>query len=264
MIDSNLYIVGTIHNDPYGKVRLDALLKHLSPSIIALEMSDNRDDLTEYHEFLKKSEEIISFCIEESDLKLNSTQIQTFIDSVSMINNIMGYELLSSQEYISSNLNSKLEYIDLSLFVNRNDDSIEALKVTYINLFNKCSLDSEYFDFVFGNLDNGIDGCRKDLILECEQGYSLAEQVDKKYKKVIGKGTSESEKANSSSQDRQTFESVYDSERDKFMDGRVRELYDGEETVVVIVGLVHLYGLKDSLKDLNPNVMTLADSESFI
>src|SRR3989304_501358 len=99
-MEKPLYLVGTVHIDPDGKERLDYLLEKIKPSTVALEFHKDRiiaeKDRKSHEEQKKELEEIIN----ESGLKLKPEQKSTLIDSNFKMNEIMGFEVRSSNDYL--------------------------------------------------------------------------------------------------------------------------------------------------------------------
>ena len=50
---------------------------------------------------------------------------------------------------------------------------------------------------------------------------------------------------------------IYNPERDEHMGARIRQLYKPDEPLVAIVGMGHLYGIKERIRDIHPKTMTL-------
>src|SRR3989339_812707 len=105
-MNENLFLVGTQHHDLDGKERLDAILTKLSPSIIALEFHKDRENQKTLRKLSKEK------------------QKETLFEAVYQTNIRMGYELTVSQDYIKRNPNSRLEYIDISLLKNGEEEFV--------------------------------------------------------------------------------------------------------------------------------------------
>src|SRR3989339_153814 len=133
-MNENLFLVGTQHHDLDGKERLDAILTKLSPSIIALEFHKDRENQKTLRKLSKEEQqEIIFDIINGQGFNLSLKQKETLFEAVYQTNIRMGYELTVSQDYIKRNPNSRLEYIDISLLKNGEEEFVKG----YIELATK-------------------------------------------------------------------------------------------------------------------------------
>ena len=261
MSNQNLYLIGTVHHDLDGKERLDTLLNRLSPSIVALEFHKDREsfcDVSNILEYEKKSEMIIN----ESGLNFNTEQKKTLFESGRRINNVVGYEYLSSKNYVDNNPDVMLEYIDISIYANGKEQFekgyIEAASSNIKNLKNQ----PELLKTILDRLDSGIDNYIRCLREDVKQNYQNAETISEIYKVMCNPLTLKMAKDSMPAEAILALEQIYNPVRDVQMAQRVRELYDGVNRLVVIVGLGHLEGLKNRLARLKPHVLTLAEYDA--
>ena len=263
MNNQNLYIVGTIHVDLDGRERLDTLLDGLSPGIIALEMSKDRDNLDRYRKSPEEEEKEINSMIDKSGLNLNPKQRATLIESEHRINSIIGYELKSPKNYINRNKDSRLEYIDISVFTNGREEFGKGCVEVVEDMLKQLAGEPELAKLLLERLDKGIDAYVEYLREDVQQAYQNAEAIAESFERIID----DSKIFEEMTEDLppravQTLKQIYNPARDEAMSKRVRELYNGKDKLVTIVGLGHLYKLKQKVEDLEPVVMTLAEYNS--
>jgi len=260
--NQNLYLVGTLHNDLNGKERLDTLLDRLAPFVIALEFHKDREELGSSQKSQEEEQRELTTLLDESGLNLNPGQRATLIESGQRVSSAMGYEFKSSRAYTTRNANSRLEYIDISLFANGREEFSKGLIESMSGVFKQIAADPKLAKQVLERLNGGVDAHLQYLRGDTQQIYQNAEAIAELFEMIRDPENFEMMKKTMSPQAIQALEQVYNPARDEAMKNRVRELYDGKNRLVAIVGLAHLQGLKTKLKDLKPRVMTLAEYDS--
>lgn len=249
----NLYLVGTVHIDLDGKERLDTLLDRLSPSVVALEFHKDRENMRSLRKSPEEVQKKIAALIDESGLNLNPVQKATLIESGCRYNDVIGYEFKSSRDYTQRNPDSRLEYIDCSVFANGEEELLMK------NMFKQIVEEPETAKLFLERLNGGIDAYLENLRTHVHQIYQSAEEIAEFMEMIRDPETFERMKEVMPPQAVQVLEQVFNPQRDEAMSNRVRELYDGKSRLVAIVDLEHLLGLKTRVEDLKPIVMTLAE-----
>ena len=233
MLNPALHLIGTVHVDPMGTERLDRVLADFSPDVIALEMAKSRDRTDSDAVRNRRVEDLVS------SLDLYSEEeraiIKRFCTYVS--DDVWGYELKSSKEYVQKNPKTKLEYIDLDTV---NPDDLFLLLV------------SAFKQFLPKKAEN-VESLISDLKLMVAVSYFQNDigRPQTELKDIDIKGMSE--------KDVQTLAAIYSPKRDDFMAENIRRLYT-ENRVIAIVGVEHLNGLKRRLEDLCPTVLALNEA----
>src|SRR3989339_631866 len=246
-MNENLFLVGTQHHDLDGKERLGAILTKLSPSIIALEFHKDRENQKTLRKLSKEEQqEIIFDIINGQGFNLSLKQKETLFEAVYQTNIRMGYELTVSQDYIKRNPNSRLEYIDISLLKNGEEEFVKG----YIELATKDLKDIAKNPIILNGtkkiLDKRVDAYLNFQRINIQRTYENRKRLagteimrDPEILKRIKKDISP--------QAFQVLKQVYNLKRDE---------------VVAIVGQGHLEALNSRLEDLNPRVMTLLEYDS--
>ena len=261
-MNENLFLVGTQHHDLDGKERLDAILTKLSPSIIALEFHKDRENQKTLRKLSKEEQqEIIFDIINGQGFNLSLKQKETLFEAVYQTNIRMGYELTVSQDYIKRNPNSRLEYIDISLLKNGEEEFVKG----YIELATKDLKDIAKNPIILNGtkkiLDKGVDAYLNFQRINIQRTYENRKRLagteimrDPEILKRIKKDISP--------QAFQVLKQVYNLKRDEVMGRNIRQLYTNRDKLVAIVGQGHLEALNSRLEDLNPRVMTLLEYDS--
>ncbi|HLD54629.1 MAG TPA: hypothetical protein VJB35_00045 [Candidatus Nanoarchaeia archaeon] len=261
-MNENLFLVGTQHHDLDGKERLDAILTKLSPSIIALEFHKDRENQKTLRKLSKEEQqEIIFDIINGQGFNLSLKQKETLFEAVYQTNIRMGYELTVSQDYIKRNPNSRLEYIDISLLKNGEEEFVKG----YIELATKDLKDIAKNPIILNGtkkiLDKRVDAYLNFQRINIQRTYENRKRLagteimrDPEILKRIKKDISP--------QAFQVLKQVYNLKRDEVMGRNIRQLYTNRDKLVAIVGQGHLEALNSRLEDLNPRVMTLLEYDS--
>ncbi|MBR9705778.1 hypothetical protein GOV14_01965 [Candidatus Pacearchaeota archaeon] len=271
MDDPNLYLVGTVHTDLDGEDRLDTLLNKISPSIIALEFHKEREftrstgKSPEQEEEEKKEFDLI---FNGFGLEFNPRQRETFIEAGNLTSGVMGYEFISSKNYVENNPGTRLEYVDLSIYQNGKKEFqqgyVEALKASFKEMAKR----PELIDPFLESLDKGIEVHKNNMK---EQTFVEYEEVDimaELYDMMQDPKAVEEMKQSMPPEAVQSVMQMCNPERDEVMGQRIRRLYDGfngdgkNEKLIAIVGVGHLEGLRRKFRDLNPRILTLDEYES--
>ena len=173
----------------------------------------------------------------------------------------MGYELTVSQDYIKRNPNSRLEYIDISLLKNGEEEFVKG----YIELATKDLKDIAKNPIILNGtkkiLDKRVDAYLNFQRINIQRTYENRKRLagteimrDPKMLKIIKKDISP--------QAFQVLKQIYNPKRDEVMGRNIRQLYTNRDKLVAIVGQGHLEALNSRLEDLNPRVMTLLEYDS--
>jgi len=265
MANKNLYLIGTVHIDLKGPARLEGLLKHIAPDIVALEFHKDRESLIEQRkraspeEEEKEADEIFK----EVGLSLTLAQKQVMLECGRDLNSVIGYEFSVSRNYINSNPKSRLEYIDISVFENGvqefKEGSIAAMKGILAEIAQEPELREQFLEM----LSKGKDAFLQQSMEGVDMLYKNAEISEELAESMRDPKIFEAMKEQLPSNAIQTLKQIYNPRRDEAMANRVNELYNtGSHRLVAIAGLMHIPGLKSRLLDLDPTTMTLADYDS--
>ncbi len=221
-----LYLVGVAHSDRRGKDRLDALLHHISPTIIAIEYSEKRIEQCYFDPELRKS--LINDYV--NNLSIKETKKKVLADLITYVMDWRLFEIKSPFEY-SSKHNAKIEYID-PLDSNLEDE------------LNDIIIKFGVIDWIINNIDKVIeyDKERNDpLFYDCNWAKDEFNKNRSKLKK--GEITN------------RLVKQVYDKDRENIMMDNIRTIYNNmgsNDRLVAIVGFGHYCFMIDELKDLNP------------
>jgi len=261
-MSNNLYLVGTIHFDLDGETKLDTLLDRIQPSVVALEFHRDREDMQLLRKSPKEEETEINKIINEFGLDLNPKQRATLIKSGRKINDVIGYEFRSSINYIRRNPTSRLEYIDISVFEKGKEEFVKGYTEAMKFVFKQIIEEPEITKPLFKMLNEGIDVFLEHLRRNTRWMYQNPEEIGELFEMMRNPKTFKKIKGVMHPLAVQALEQVYNPQRDEVMATKIRELYDGDSKLVVIVGLGHLVRLETKLRDLKLKVMTLAEYDS--
>src|SRR3989344_4978837 len=260
MEKNGLYIVGTVHFDLDGPNRLYTLLERLSPSVIALEFNKDRENSTLSDDVRQKQKRSMEEAV--SGLGLNSTQKVTLLESGRIISEAMTFELNSSRRYVEKNKKTRLEYIDLSVFANGEKEFIDGYLESFKLEMKKIASDSDSSKMVGEKLDAGLDSYLNGIRENVQQIYEMAGVLGEIFDEVREPETLELIKSSMPNESFKAIEQMFNPERDNFMGDRIRDLYNGKNRLVAVVGLGHLSRIKRRIDDLKPRIMTLAEYDS--
>ena len=175
----------------------------------------------------------------------------------------MGYEFKSSRDYTHRNPNSRVEYIDISVFVNGKEEFVEGCTEIMKSGFQQVVGEPEIVKLLLERLDGGVEAYLDDLRGQIQQSYQNAEEMAEMLEIFRDPEIFEMMKGAMPPQAVQALEQIFNPQRDEAMETRIRGLYNNQEgTLIAVVGLAHLAGLKIKLEDLEPIVMTLAEYDS--
>ncbi len=260
MGDSDLYLIGTVHLDLDGERRLNDLLNKLSPSIIALEFNKDREDMQLLN--LDEEQKEINDVLHKAGLDLSPEQVKTLIEYDHRINDVTDYEWRSSRDYVRRNPDSRLEYIDISIFANGKEEFTKGYIELRIDGFKLISEVPELTNQFLEVLNNGWDSYKEYLMSGVQLIYSNAKKMALLFEEIRNYVLSE-KMDGLSDQEVQVLKQIYNPQRDEAMASNIRRLYgECDGRLVAIVGLGHLEGLRVRLGDLRPRVMTLAEYDS--
>ncbi len=242
MSNSNLVLIGTLHDDGYGPVRLEKLLQSLAPQLIALEWHKERDKV--FAEYVETQERLKSRLLELLDKKgFNKIQQERFSYIFSQIVRTSGYEGQVAKDYVSKNPEVELEYID---------DPIIASQSARM-------MDGNAFSFWLEIIQNRQNKAKLRKMLNTKGSYADmtdSKEMDQSYL-AIRNGLIDPIMVNP-----KTVLAAQVMVRDPYMEREIRRMYgDGSKKLVSPVGTGHLYGLRKRLSDLDPTVMTLLDAD---
>lgn len=252
---SNLYLIGTIHTDLDGKERLEHVLNKISPSTIALEF---HKQMEKYH--IDKSREAhdkeVGKLYDESSLNLTPKQRKLALDISYETIIAQDFEFSVSKNYINSHPKSKLHYIDIEMFnTSKKEKSFqEMLK----NDLKRALEDPECRESIMFSLKKGkkfsLDNIRKDTALT----YDSVDEYYKFFKRMRNPKELKKLEKELSLSEIEALKVIYSEERDNILASKIQEVYDGK-TLVAIMGFGHLKAIGIKLKDLKPQIMTLAE-----
>ncbi|MEK6899919.1 MAG: hypothetical protein AABX05_02230, partial [Nanoarchaeota archaeon] len=170
MGNQNLYLVGTHHLDLDGEERLTTLLDRLSPSVVALEFHKDRESLVSSKRSYEEMRKDINERIDEAGLDLSPKQRATIVELDYLDDNVSGYELRVSKDYLQRHPFSRLEYIDLSI-LEVCQYFVEEKKSEFMNIARQ----PESIEALRENLDQGVLVHLKSRRINIQQFYQDAE-----------------------------------------------------------------------------------------
>lgn len=265
MSNQNLYLVGTVDIDLAGPRRLERILNRLSPDIVALEFHKDREFAIEEWKKVSPEEEEreIDKVLQEVGLGLTPEQKRTMLEAGRVINAVMGYEYTVSKAYTNANPNSRLEYIDISLFENGIQEFKEGYIAVMKGMLAQIAQEPELRNSFFKMLDKEKEGFLEQLMVGVAAIYENVEMMEELAEVIRDPETYEAMKGQLPPNGIQVFEQISNPKRDEAMASRIIELYNsGNHRLVAVTGLMHIPGLKSRILDLNPTVMTLAEYDS--
>ncbi len=273
MPKANLYIAGTIHNDFDGPERLEFLLRHIRPEIVAVEISEERVAKPFQKRQLRAFSQRDAKKTAEK-LGLTAAQQGTLAELSYLYASVKGYEFFCSQKYAARSKKRKVEYIDLPAPHIKN--KMEEVK--------KWSAETIDYDEILQHAPSlkadfqrkmswGIKRLRQEHQQQTEKKYLKYSQTRRKVSDMESWYQQERAKRASSGYAKrekilQPPDTILESldlvvghfaseKRDEFMAAKVRELYHGDRKMLVVCGIAHLYGLDDLLSDLQPQALPL-------
>ncbi len=255
MTNQNITIIGTVHVDLDGQERLENLLEQLKPDVVAVEISEKRvDKLRAFRKnYKKEAQEQIDF-IRNLNLGFTEQHLAVLKEVSEQDAKIGGFEYFAPEAYASKHLDTKIILIDTVIQDIEKEMLLKVLEETLKEVMSVPSSRKKFLNQLELGTDHVLEQRRKktkkwyqasglasliyDMMLK-QHHYSFSAQG--KFKKII-----------------------YNPERDPVMEGHVRQAYsqNPESNIAIVVGGVHLYPFSRRLKDLNPEIMTLAEWNS--
>ncbi len=248
---TNLYIVGTYHQDIDGPERLEKLLHKIAPRAIVLEMSKEREILLDQKQIQESNEKAFAE-FKKYGVELTPQQKETMIKISTLIP--AGYERNISCQYAIKN-NIPLENIDLSFFETNTDFTNAYIGLMDTNAINGLR-DPQTREILRHLAAEGIDTAKVFLRLTAQVLYAKIQTITE----MINEASVHMEELKEiyPPEQIQFLKKIINPERDEAMAKRIREVYTGE-SLVAIVGFYHMAGLQKKLSDLQLRFMTLAE-----
>jgi pheromone shutdown protein TraB len=282
-MSGNIYLVGVVHPDIDGATRMNSVLNKIKPDIIAIEWDSIRDAsyaninpanypsleeiITVSKEKCRELEQLFTdnkeylaevknqYSAMGINFSLSPKQISLDIVMSDLINNYAPmYLVFTPKQHVQLFPRVELHFIDLP------HENLEEIKETYekerdagikANVASLESIQTDLANLLNGGMDNYLACLRK----------KISEDYDKEASNELFQAKIRSIRENGSNAYSRT---VFDSERDKYMGERIRELAaKNQRNIIAFVGLAHLLSLCEEIKDLNPKVMTLEECASF-
>ncbi len=262
MANKNLYLIGTAHIDLKGPQRLEGLLKRISPDIVALEFHRDREFLIEKRKSVSPEveEKETDDVLREVGLNLTPKQRKTMLEGGREITSIMGYEFTVCRDYVHANPKLKLKYIDISIFENGVKEFKEGYTVAMKGMLAAIAQEPELREPFLKTLSKGKKAFLQQSMENVDAIYKNAEMMGELAEFLRDPETFEAMKEQMPQNAAQALKQIYNPKRDKAMAHKVNQLYHrGSNKLAVIVGLLHVPGIKSRMLELEPTVMTLAD-----
>lgn len=255
MTNQNITIIGTVHIDLDGQERLEKLLEQLKPDVVAVEISEKRvDKLRAFRKnYEEEAQEQIDF-IRNLNLGFTEQHLAVLKEVSEQDAKIGGFEYFAPEAYASKHPDTKIILIDT---VFQDIEKEILLKVLEENLKRVMSVPSSRKKFL-NQLELGanylIDKRRKDV----KNWYQASGLASLTYDMLL------KQNHHSFSAQGKLNKRIYNPERDPVMEEHVRKAYsqNPESSIATVVGEAHLYPFSRRLKDLNPEIMTLAEWDS--
>ncbi len=263
MVNKTLYLLGIVHADIEGPRRLEGLLRDISPDTIALEFHKDIEDSRSLRKSSEEEEREIDQILNETGLTLTPEQRSTLLESVRITNSVSGYELRTCRKYVQGNPKTRLEFIGSSIFENGKQEFIDAYTAATNEMLRRLAQTPELKEPLLEKLGRGKDKFIQESQREFDMMYKNAEMMEELAELLRDPETFEMYKERSPANAVQALKQIYDPRRDESMADRVNQLYNScSHKLVVVVGLLHVPGLKSRLLGLEPKSMTLADYDS--
>lgn len=260
MTNQNLYLIGTVHIDLEGSRRLEGLLKNISPNIVALEFSKDREKSMKSNRTPKEEERETDKMLDEVGLKLTAKQRKTISEIGEISKSLIGFELRTCRDYVQENPKIRLEYIDVSLFNNGEQEFVNGYVTAMKRAIEQATQIPELKEAYLEMLSKGKNAYLQVLKQNSERIYKNAKIMGQLAESMRDPETLEMLKEQLPKNAVQALTQILNPERDEFMANRVNELYNNDsDKVAAVVGLAHVPGLKSRLLNLDPTIMTLAD-----
>ncbi|MBN2052035.1 hypothetical protein JW756_00865 [Candidatus Woesearchaeota archaeon] len=269
MKQKRLYLIGTNHKDINGPKRLESILNKLSPNIVAVEISPERIDASKETEQSILSEgidligvtrekiyEAFPFLDEEQKEKMLILSLKAMVE---------GYEACVSEEYAQSNPQARMVCIDIAFKMGDRQKFIEGFYEPHLtstqNLVDKTQTDEEAQNELKKFLSQDIETLLEIASKGIDEQYSKAQEEGEEYKRLKDSQALELEIQHLSEARKEVRRKIHDKARDETMAEKITQLYSEKdcECLVAVVGLAHLYPLKEKIEELSPILMTLAD-----
>ncbi len=295
----DLYLIGTNHYDIDGVFRLEHILNKLNPDIIALEMSEDRDDNSKVIEkdlelkLINADLESVKILINNIEQESKAREIllhddKTLFNSVqqdyfykvnkrfdekqladfatldAVVSGIKNYELKVSRMYVNKNKNSQLKYIDLDVLQKRSQEFAEGYRLLEKKSIKKVFESGGGGHSFLSALDKGpemvISNLRNGISNEYNN-YRATAKVFEKIRENMHKIYSDS---NFNESEKLVLKAMFNPERDKNMCSEIRSLIvnQKDKTLITLTGVGHVLHLEIALADFNPNVLTLEEYNS--
>src|SRR3989344_2655676 len=257
MSNPNLYLVGTIHFDIDGYMRLATLLELLSPPNVALEFSEDRLPSDGPAKPTNGNAAQLDQLLEERGLVLTPAQKKTFQEINNRMLSVWGFELKAAQAYVERTPGATLHFVDLSLYRHGKEDFQTGYVQTLESAFQAGMQSPEAKDDLLGLLDKGPDGYWRRYRADIQQAYAITGSLIHELTAVIGSDDFEQLKHLFPPNVRRTIDQILNPERNNAMSEGIRRLYNGSDMVVAVMGLMHLSFVGSMLKDLDPTIVRL-------
>lgn len=264
MNNRDLYLIGTMHVDIDGDIRLRTLLDKLSPNIVALEFHKDLEKFTMLGMDMDENERKVGEFLGESGLDITREQRRFIAGYIRDLVSPLNFEFRASKEHACANNGVRLDYIDIFPLAHLTPDQFSNLFfVTMRPAIQSVARLLVQNDGRGNFIREMLSGDKLSELLrqEARSAYRDIESTTNYYDLRMDPNSVESLKA-------MQFPGVIDSHtfnphRDKIMAQKIRELYDGKNRVVSVCGAIHLRGISRELSDLQPTVITLDKYDSF-
>jgi len=259
-----LILVGTVHYDLQEEQKLEYILEKTSPSILALEFDKKREKMLAEASAPKMSPEdegrTLLNTFAEAGIQLNPRQSTALVESARIMAAVNCFELKKFREYVCKKPGSRIEYIDITIYEPEqaqefSDGCMGMMKAS----LKEIAKNPELVKPMLEQLDKGADAYLDTIAGSFTLIYENAETMAELYRMMSDPAQVEELKTIMPPEAIQAIQKIYNPARDEAMAGRIRELYNGEGTLVAVMGLAHLHTVGDKVADLKPRVITLAD-----
>lgn len=266
MTNKQLYVIGTCHVDLKGPKRLEALLREISPDIIALEFHKDREiSLKKKKGFLDREDKEMEEILKKSGIPLTPKQKKIILEISRKFNSLTGYEFTTSRNYADTHPDSRLEYIDLSVFRKGFQEFKEVFSGLMSEEFSEIIRDPNARKYFLDRISEGKNAFLQFCVESTDEMYGKMGELSEEYRQASDPEVLKMAKKELTSSEFQAFKQIYNPKRDEAMAKRIAQIYDnGSHNLVAIVGLAHVPGLNAKISDLNPTIITLADWNNFL
>src|SRR3989338_6088549 len=216
---NELYLIGTVHNDPDGKDRLCKLLNLSSPSLVAVE--SHKDCIApelSVDDYLAIYREVT----EEAGIHLTDRQATTFRQATKHEMEWHAFELQAAKEYTQSNPNSKLRYIDEIIPGSQDQKNLLALQRCAVQ---QLVSDDEFVRLWLSDLDEGLEACLRRTREGIDFVYTNYNLLTNYASEVRSFLEHTEEMPSALKEVAEIFKTAYSWERENRMGQRIRELY---------------------------------------